>query len=707
MSEQHAAEHEATMLDWALPYARAGYHVFPIHTIRNGACSCGGIKRCKPGKHPVGTLVPNGLKDATTDPEVIKVWWSKMPDANIGIATGRESNLVVLDVDGAEGEALLAELERQYGPLPPTAVVKTGKGRHLHFAYPKGVTKVRTVARKKLKLDVRGDGGYVVAPPSIHESGHTYIFTKSDVNALPECPAWVVPFANGELEAQAPIVPTPPFGTPPTYLTERKRHAIGTICTNVAPPPWTQAEENRLRSALAFISATERDVWLHVGMALHWTKWGEPAFRIWDDWSRTVPEQYDEADQHKTWESFKRPYNGQRITLATIFHIASQYGWSDETRPINNPSAQTDPQSDDAEISRLAKLPPLAYERERKDDEKRGAAQSGAAPLTPRAIWHQNTFSAAELQTQRFEPVRYVVPQYVPEGVALLIGRPKIGKSWLALDLAVACASGGNVLGSLKPVHGDVLYLALEDGKRRLQRRLDKLSSPVSTTWPKRLSMVQTGDWRRADQGGLEDIDAWCASASKPALVVIDTLARFRKPTDGKQLLYAADTDAIAGLQKIAVEHGLAIMVVHHDRKAEADDPFDTVSGTFGLTGAADTILILKRRPNGVVLYARGRDIEESETAMQFDKGTCRWNILGAASEVFRSNERARVISALKAAGQPLSVREIMADAEMQNRNAADILLGKMARDGEIVRVGRGRYDLSAKINGQIGQKER
>ena len=147
--------------------------------------------------------------------------------------------------------------------------------------------------------------------------------------------------------------------------------------------------------------------------------------------------------------------------------------------------------------------------------------------------------------------------------------------------------------------------------------------------------------------------------------------------------------------------------MLHHDRKSDADDAFDTVSGTLGLTGAADTILIIKRRPNGAVLYARGRDIEESETAMQFDKATCRWSILGAASELLRSNERARFISVLKAAGQPLSIREIMADAEMLNRNAADILLSKMTRDGEIVRVGRGRYDLASKINGQIGQKER
>ena len=238
---------------------------------------------------------------------------------------------------------------------------------------------------------------------------------------------------------------------------------------------------------------------------------------------------------------------------------------------------------------------------------------------------------------------------------------------------------GRSAFGTLSAVHGDVLYLALEDGKRRLQRRIDKLLPTFSGEWPKQLTLVPMGGWRRADQGGLEDIEAWCRSVPKPVLVVVDTLERIRKPANGKSPLYSADYEAITGLQKIAIEYGIAIIVLHHDRKSDADDAFDTVSGTLGLTGAADTILIIKRRPNGVVLYARGRDIEESETAMQFEKATCRWSILGAASEVHRSNERARVIAALKAAGQPLSVREIIADAELLNRNAADILLSKMS----------------------------
>jgi hypothetical protein len=104
--------------------------------------------------------------------------------------------------------------------------------------------------------------------------------------------------------------------------------------------------------------------------------------------------------------------------------------------------------------------------------------------------------------------------------------------------------------------------------------------------------------------------------------------------------------------------------------------------------------LIIKRRANGVVLYGRGRDIEEGETAMLSDKSTCRWTILGAAVEVHRSSERVRVVAALRAPGQPLPVRDIMVDAEMMSRNATDILLSKMVRDGEIERVVKGRYGL-------------
>jgi hypothetical protein len=205
----------------------------------------------------------------------------------------------------------------------------------------------------------------------------------------------------------------------------------------------------------------------------------------------------------------------------------------------------------------------------------------------------------------------------------------------------------------------------------------------------------------------LADIESWCKSVSSPVLIVIDTLEKFRPLQNGKTPAYSADYQAITGLQKIAGELGIAVVINHHVRKMEAEDPFDTVSGTLGLTGAADTILVLKRQAGAVTLHARGRDIEESETALQFDRSTCRWTILGAAADVHMSNERAAVITALSGAGDDgLAVSEIMAATGGNSRGATDTLLFKMKEAGEVVRLRRGVYAL-AKDAGKIGQKER
>jgi hypothetical protein len=129
----------------------------------------------------------------------------------------------------------------------------------------------------------------------------------------------------------------------------------------------------------------------------------------------------------------------------------------------------------------------------------------------------------------------------------------------------------------------------------------------------------------------------------------------------------------------------------------------DTVSGSYGLSGAADTIIVLDRRAAGVVLDVRGRDVESAELAIQFSKDTCRWTVLGGAAEVHRSNERARVLAALEQAGEPLGVKDIMTAIGRTDRNAVDQLLYKMATAGEIERAGRGKYQTA----GKNGKKER
>lgn len=189
------------------------------------------------------------------------------------------------------------------------------------------------------------------------------------------------------------------------------------------------------------------------------------------------------------------------------------------------------------------------------------------------------------------------------------------------------------------------------------------------------------------------DIENWIKSSDNPRLVIVDTLAQFRKLTIGKHV-YLEDYSAISELQRLASKYNLTIIVVHHDRKSVADDVFDTVSGSLGLPAAADTIAIMKRQGGAVTLHVRGRDVEEAEKALQFDKETCRWTILGEASEVRRSDERGRVLTALEDAGEPLPIPEIISLAHLVNRNAADALQFRMFKDGDIKRIKRGRYCL-------------
>jgi hypothetical protein len=184
----------------------------------------------------------------------------------------------------------------------------------------------------------------------------------------------------------------------------------------------------------------------------------------------------------------------------------------------------------------------------------------------------------------------------------------------------------------------------------------------------------------------------------------VDTLEKLRPAAKPHTPQYSADYAAITGLHRIAHERGVAIVVVHHVRKMEADDPFDMVSGTNGLTGAADTILVLRKQAGTVTLHARGRDIEEKQTACEFNKDTCRWTLLGEAEKVHNSGERTAILEALAVfdTGQ-MRIAEIMAATGRRDRNALDQLLFKMLRDGDLVRVKRGVYGLP----GKNGKKER
>src|SRR5436190_14889627 len=158
--------------------------------------------------------------------------------------------------------------------------------------------------------------------------------------------------------------------------------------------------------------------------------------------------------------------------------------------------------------------------------------------------WHQGLITARALQSKQFKPVRIILPRLIPEGVTLLAGKPKVGKSWLALEVCLAVADKSRfVLDDTRPVHGNALYLALEDNERRLHWRIKKIVQG-QPQWPDWLDLRT--EWRRVDEGGLEDIEAWCESVKQPRLIWIDTLPKIRPlGLKGREQAYAADYRAI------------------------------------------------------------------------------------------------------------------------------------------------------------------
>lgn len=299
--------------------------------------------------------------------------------------------------------------------------------------------------------------------------------------------------------------------------------------------------------------------------------------------------------------------------------------------------------------------------------------------------------TAADLRKRVFPPTSFVVPYLIPEGGTIFAGRPKIGKSWAALEIAAAVATGGKCLGALECEQGNVLYLALEDNERRLQSRLTRLLGADACDWPR--SLEYATEWKRADAGGLQDIRTWIAGAAAPRLIVVDVLAMFKSPRRGTESYYEADYAAMKGLQSVASDTGVAVVGITHVRKSgsDAEDPIEKVSGTLGLSGAADTVVILDRTGQGATLQARGRDLEEIDWAVEFDNAACRWKVQGAAAEVRQTDERAAILNVLRVANKPMTPAGLAEETGMPGVNVRQLLL-KMVVAGEVLKRGRGLY---------------
>jgi hypothetical protein len=559
--------------------------------------------------------------------------WGENRALNGAIATGIVSGIFVVDLDSeAATTAFFAR------GVPETPIVKTAKGHHVYFRYP-GFAVKNSAGRIGRGIDIRGEGGYVVAPGSIHPTGARYEWEKSpDEVPIAQAPAWLLAELTREPHPQ-PVIPGERSETRDPG--DRAQHLNGSGSDYGTPdgkPYVDTALDREIKKLRDAREGTRNDTLNTVAMVF---------------------------GQFVAGGHISQSYAQNRL-MAEAVHTGLPEREARTTIASGLKKGLTEPRR----IPERARPP-----------KPNGHAQAAAhARADDNGDWFTQGITGQALQQQTFEPIRWVVPGIIVEGSTLLGARPKRGKSWMMLGCAVAVAGGGVAMGA-RCDEGDVLGLFLEDNRRRLNSRMASLMG--DTPWPGRLTFftLENG-WPRLDEGGLERIDRWIESVARPRLVIVDVLTKVRPKGDKNRNPYEHDYEALKGLTELASRKRIAIVAVHHCRKSPSDeDPFDELSGTTGLTGAANTTLVLKRGESQTdLLYGRGHDVPEFEKAVSFDKTRGIWSVLGDADE-FRGSEMEKQIRAvLEENAEALSPKQVHESLDGFSYEAVKKRLARMAR---------------------------
>ncbi len=451
-----------TNLDWALYYRSIGWSPFPV---------------ARGDKTPLVKWEKYQTEIATE--EKIRGWWQKYPEASIGVATGKVSGIVVVDVE-AGGDTK---------DLPATVVSHTGGGGfHFFYKYPNITVKNRVRIREK--TDIRGDGGYVVVAPSLHRSGKHYEWSIAPKEAeLEEFPRWILEKCAEE---------------------ERVKTDWNAFLTTTNP----EGTRNQQAAALAgkILYHNPIEMWDTVGWA---------ALRDWNGTQNNPP--LPEGELKATWESIKKAElekrSQQQVPVDAIVVLPNKYLFT----------------------------------------------------------------SLASLLDEPEEEIAWIVEGILPSGgFSMVAAKPKVGKSTLARQLALAIAQGVSFLGR-QTTKGAVLYVALEEKRGEVKKHFRLLGATGSEDLYVYVGSVphEAHKWLDTE-----------IKRRKPTLVIIDTLFRFVSIADGND--YAKVTAALTPLLSLARDNGAHLMVIHHARKGGGEGG-DTTLGSTAIFGSVDTAIMLKK----------------------------------------------------------------------------------------------------------------
>ena len=298
--------------------------------------------------------------------------------------------------------------------------------------------------------------------------------------------------------------------------------------------------------------------------------------------------------------------------------------------------------------------------------------------------------TAGELMKMNLEPPQMIARGLLPEGVGLMAGKGKVGKSLWQLQLALAVAGGWSAFGKYPVKQGEVLYLALEDDVFRLKERMGCMLNGKPLPEEQLCLVAKDKRCPLNYQQWLDEINDWLAAHPQARLVIIDTFGKIRDPRPGMDW-YQEDYEAVEALHQLW-RRGLALVVVHHmNKRPDGDDWVDTISASTGLSGAVDTLFGLTRGrgESKGTLRVTGRGIADTEATWAFDYPTWR----PCDNEAALSANRKAIVKAIREAGCPLGPKET-ADATGVNYNTVRVRMPDMARKGQLKTDGDGKYDL-------------
>ena len=518
----------AGFMEWALWYAGQGLAVFPL---RSG------------DKAPVQK---GGFKNATKDPELIRSWWTCDPGFNIGIACGKVSGgLVVIDLDkkpNVNGVDTLRGWEADNGQLPITWKAETGSGGiHLLYRDP-SEWKNRTGLYPG--VDVRGEGGYIVAPPSIHPNGRRYEWRTSFTD-IAEVNAVVRNFLAGPVPDALEL--HGPFMTPSVIPDGQRNHTLFKLACSM------RARGDAEEAITAAVEATNLN--------------------------RCSP-----------------PLDDGEVKMI----ISSALRYKGGTAPY--PGGADVPRTDQRNIDKAVK----------------------------------DYVTVSDLMNKELPPPKIIVDNLFSAGLTVFAAPPKSGKSLFVLDMAAKIAAGEPFLGFSTHRCG-VCYLALEDSLNRIQGRFRKMR-PYQKAPENMYIFTEALDM---GSGLIQLLERFRGDHPEVGLFIIDTLAKIRGEMKRNESSYAYDYREAGALHKFALDRGIGVFLVHHTRQQtgfKTGDPFERISGTNGLIGAADSQLVLyqEKREKGepAKLSVTGRDIPREDYVITLNENTLLWSMSGTEAEM-------------------------------------------------------------------------